>query len=270
MRDILLELINNDTSYNKNISRYLYRTHPDLWKQILDKTSFLPDNALPKQRIWHILNDIWERPICPETGQFTKWWENRYLTFISLSAKASYQNKQGIYKNQTDEVNRKRSQSNKQTRKIRKVKNRGKATEEEILKRHKTNLEKYGNIHPTKTLEFRKYLSDIQIKNGATPRDQRPLRQLYYDEVKRVTKDNWNEHFDKINPNRLNRSQFDLDHIYSIQQGFLDNIPPYIIGHWTNLRMIIPTENYSKGMRCDKTKDQLFEDYFVDFSVKHL
>lgn len=36
----------------------------------------------------------------------------------------------------------------------------------------------------------------------------------------------------------------------------------YIIGHWTNLRMIEKTENYSKGMRCDKTQDQLFNDFF--------
>lgn len=264
MKDILLELISSDNSYNKNITRYLYRTHPDLWIQILDKTAFLPENALPKQRIWHIINDVWERPTCLETGKFTKWWENRYLKFVSHSAKLSYRNRLGLSNNYNELSNKKRSQTNKQTRKNREVKNRGKATEEEILKRHKTNLERYGNIHPTKTPKFRKHASDVRIRNGATPKDLRPLRQLYHEAVKRITKDNWNEHFDKINPERINRAglEFHLDHIYSIQQGFLDNIPPYIIGHWTNLRMLSSSENSSKGMRCDKTKDQLFEDYF--------
>lgn len=76
------------------------------------------------------------------------------------------------------------------------------------------------------------------------------------------TKATWRKEFDKINPTRLNRSEIDLDHIYSIQQGFRDNIPPFIIGHWTNLRMLEKTENYSKGMRCDKTQEQLFDDFF--------
>jgi hypothetical protein len=69
-------------------------------------------------------------------------------------------------------------------------------------------------------------------------------------------------YFDKINPQRLDRSSNALDHIYSIQQGFKDSIPPYIIGHWTNLRIISLVENSIKGMRCDKTPAELFEDFF--------
>ena len=105
-------------------------------------------------------------------------------------------------------------------------------------------------------------MSDSQIKNGATPKHLRSLRQLYYDRVTYFTRLSWKEEFDKINPTKLNRSEVDLDHIYSIQQGFRDSIPPYIIGHWTNLRMLEKTENYSKGMRCDKTQEQLFNDFF--------
>jgi hypothetical protein len=90
----------------------------------------------------------------------------------------------------------------------------------------------------------------------------RSFRQLYYDKVVYFTKVSWREHFDKINPSRVNRSEMDLDHVYSIQQGFRDNIPPYIIGHWTNLRMLEKKKNYSKGMRCDKTVEQLFDDFF--------
>lgn len=73
MKPILLEIINNDISYNKSATRYLYKSHPDIWQQILDKTTFLPTDAMPKQRIWHILNDVWEIPVCPITGQQVKW-----------------------------------------------------------------------------------------------------------------------------------------------------------------------------------------------------
>ena len=51
MKNILLEIINNDNSYNKSATRYLYKSHPDLWQKILEQTNFLPYNAKPKQRI---------------------------------------------------------------------------------------------------------------------------------------------------------------------------------------------------------------------------
>lgn len=264
---MLLQIIESDKSYNRSATRYLYRSHPDLWKDILDKTSFLPDDAKPKQRIWHVLNDVWEIPVCPESGKQSKWWENRYLTFSTRSAKASYQNKKGLYKNHTIESNKKRSLTMKQgyqSGKITPVQNRNIDYIKGSETRKKTNLEKYGVENPAKHPAIRKKISEVQIANGATPRHMRSDRALYREAVLRYTKESWNDHFDKVNPLRLDRSRYTLDHIYSIQQGFLDNIPSYIIGHWTNLRMISKKENSSKGMRCDKSQEQLFEDFFQE------
>ena len=39
-------------------------------------------------------------------------------------------------------------------------------------------------------------------------------------------------------------------------------IPPEIIGHWTNLRLLPKLDNTSKGADCHKTKEQLYEDYY--------
>ena len=86
MKDILLDIINNDTSYNKSATKMLKRTHPELWDEIMYATSFLPYEAKPKQRIWHILNDTYKIPVCPETGIEVKWHENRYLTYSSFNA----------------------------------------------------------------------------------------------------------------------------------------------------------------------------------------
>ena len=84
----------------------------------------------------------------------------------------------------------------------------------------------------------------------------------YYDEVAKYTNESWIAHFDKINPKRLVRSnKYHLDHIYSIFQGFKEGISPEIIGHWTNLRMLSKSENSGKKDRCDKTKEQLLEDF---------
>lgn len=52
-----------------------------------------------------------------------------------------------------------------------------------------------------------------------------------------------------------------IDHIYSIKNGFLYNIPPYIIGSIINMRLIPYKENLSKGSKNDITKEILMEKY---------
>ena len=271
MKTILLNIINADTSYNKNATRYLYKTHPDLWKQVVETTCFLPESALAKQRVWHILNEIYDIPRCPITGEEVKWFCNRYLGTANVSARTTLLNKSGKLNNRSEETNKKRSDSNRKTAEdgLRKPST---ISEETIRlrteKAKETCLKKYGvdNIRKLpaiiKKIQKKKY--DWHIANGGTPREQRPLKDLYYDAVNRFTKESWVNYFDKINPQRLNRSEFPLDHIYSIHQGFMNNIPPYIIGHWTNLRIITLIENSSKGKRCSKSQEALFKDFFAN------
>lgn len=264
MKNILQQILTNDTSYNKSASRYLYKTHPDLWQRVIQLTSFLPDSALPKQRIWHMLNDTWEIPTCPVTGQQVKWWENRYLKTIDRSSKTQWQHARGDFTDlYSEEKNEKRRISNLDAvKRGRKYRSKETYTEQQKQRNRQTCLERYGVPNGSQSRSARKKISDIQIKNGATPRHLRSLRRLYYDAVWQFTEQSWKHHFDQINPTRIDRSQNALDHIYSIQQGFRDNIPPYILGHWTNLRIITLSENSLKGMRCDKTQDSLFEDFF--------
>jgi hypothetical protein len=264
MKTILLNIISSDISYNKSATRYLYKTNPALWDQIVEKTNFLPYDSMPKQRVWHILNDVWEIPKCPIEGVDLRWNEKAYLETSSRNARIRRQHLRGDFKNSfTDEVNEKRKQGNlKAVAAGRKYRSKETYTAEQKEKQRETFLKNYGVDNPSKHPVIRKKLSDANIANGATPKHLRSLRQLYYDRVAYFTKASWRKEFDKINPTRLNRSEIDLDHIYSIQQGFRDNIPPFIIGHWTNLRMLGKTENYSKGMRCDKTQEQLFDDFF--------
>jgi len=263
----LVKIIESDTTYNKSSTRYLSKTHPELWNSIVQQTSFLPDSAKPKQRVWHILNEVSKIPVCPESGLQCKWWENRYLTFATRSAKASYQNRAGVYQNQTEAAKQKRSQTTKDgitsgkiqyhNRKIDYVKG--------SITRKRTTLQQYGVENTSQLLDVRKKISDSLVANGhATPRHMRADRALYLEAVIRYTELSLKNNFDQINPTRENRSIVTLDHVYSVQQGFINNIPAYIIGHWTNLRMLPRSKNSAKGMRCDKTQDQLFEDFFKD------
>lgn len=270
MKNTIKQIIESDTSYNKNATRYLYKTYPELWHRILDATAFLPTDAKPKQRIWHILNDTYTRPICPITGEFVKWWENRYLETSNRSAKSQYLHKSGVYDHiYSDELIQKRRIAVLESFRTGKSKPR-KWTREEIDARYgkikAAMIKKYGVVSNLALKENKEKEYQTKVAKGIiTPIEKRPYRQLYYDAVVRLTKISWNNHFDKINPKRLNRSKWNLDHIFSIQEGYRQGIPPYIIAHWTNLRMLSPKENNIKGMKCDKTKEQLFEDFFTNF-----
>jgi hypothetical protein len=267
MKDILLNIIQTDTSYNKSATRYLYKTHPELWQQIVEKTSFLPDTALAKQRIWHIVNDTYKIPLCPIENIPVKWWENRYLITSSRTAKQKYKWGKGDYDNiHTPEINETRAKSNRGKRVALGTRKAPIMTDEAKQQREKTKKETflkiYGVDNPSKSKIVLEKIYQQAVKRGCTPREERSLRRLYYDAVWKVTEASWRNHFDSINPARLNRTYNALDHIYSIQQGFRDSIPPYVIGHYTNLRVISPSENGIKGMRCGKTKQELFEDFY--------
>jgi hypothetical protein len=264
MKHTLLSIIQSDSSYNKSSTRYLYRTHPALWVDILQITSFLPVDAKPKQRVWHIINEVWEIPKCPVTGDLLKWNEKAYFETSSKTARMKIQHDRGDFKyGHLPEINEKRQKSNiAKVKSGRKYRDKSTYTLEMKEKIKSTFLKNYGVDNPSKHQDIRKKISDAHIANGCAPKDLRSLRRLYYDEVDRITKQNWNNYFDKINPSRLNRSENALDHIYSKHQGFKECIPPWIIGHWTNLRVISLSENSGKGSRCGKTADQLFADYY--------
>lgn len=53
-----------------------------------------------------------------------------------------------------------------------------------------------------------------------------------------------------------------VDHKFSVVQGFLNCIPPYIIGHISNLQMLPSRLNNSKGSGCSVTEEALFEGFF--------
>jgi len=53
-----------------------------------------------------------------------------------------------------------------------------------------------------------------------------------------------------------------VDHIYSITDGFINNVPVNVISDISNLRLIRDTENYKKHKKSEKTLDELYEDFY--------
>lgn len=90
-------------------------------------------------------------------------------------------------------------------------------------------------------------------KGGTHPDDTESYKS-YYNRVRKITESNYTKYKHIINPNNLKRSRTDyhLDHIYSIHAGFMNKIDPSIIGDVSNLRMLKAKDNLSKSSRCDR------------------
>lgn len=271
MKHILENILKADTSYNKSATKMLRKTHPELWSKILEVTSFLPEDAKPKQRVWHIINNRYSIELCPITNEPLRWNEKDYRRFSTLEAKNKGIGK--IISNSTTGNHWRKHDPEKATKANEKFsngfrngqhkpwENRNRDYKSSFEAARKTWLEKYGVDNPSKVPSIKQKLSVAAFNRYSGI--ERTAVESYYKLVKLVTNKNWYENFNILNGIGLNKrsKDFHLDHIYSISEGFKNNIPPEIIGHWTNLRLIPKIENSSKGSRCHKTKEQLYEDY---------
>lgn len=132
-----------------------------------------------------------------------------------------------------------------------------------IATERKISLEKNtGYTHPLLNPKTLEELRKRKYEDGSwIPLENKTDMEYYYMIVKSLTEKQFHKHFYEIPFSRLRGKDFHLDHIFSIFEGFRNNIPPFYIAHFSNLRIIKGSENMSKQQRCDKTLDELFEDY---------
>jgi len=63
----------------------------------------------------------------------------------------------------------------------------------------------------------------------------------------------------KENGYEIGRDTFHVDHIYSILDGFSNEVPPSIISHPKNLRILEAKKNISKGPKSEITLRELYD-----------
>jgi len=99
--------------------------------------------------------------------------------------------------------------------------------------------------------------------------DSKSEWELYKSLVLRYTNINYKKYINIINPLNLKRghskSSYNLDHKFSISEGFKNGILPIIIGSHHNLEMLNSIDNYSKSKKCSITSEHLFNEYFKSF-----
>ena len=112
-----------------------------------------------------------------------------------------------------------------------------------------------------KNSEWRKTKGNNVSKAKSTiPAELQNEWKLYESLVDRITRSSWVYHQDKINPNKLPRGkEYELDHIYSKHQGFLNKVPPEVIGHYKNLQLVPRYQNRKKYNRCSISLTTLLE-----------
>lgn len=100
------------------------------------------------------------------------------------------------------------------------------------------------------------------LKGIAVPKESKSEWELYREKVTNETLSSWKLYYSKINPNNLVRGkEFELDHKFSITEGFLQKVPPEVIGHYHNLELIPKDKNRSKRTRCSITLIELMDLY---------
>jgi hypothetical protein len=139
-----------------------------------------------------------------------------------------------------------RANNNKMTQEERNKKFnwRLKATDEQLLEAHKKQC-------ITKGTQFIDKLNTLE-----------PESWVYYNMIVRyLTEINYKKYKHIINPLNLKRSRYEynLDHIFSVAEGFVQNISPEIIASVINLQMLSSFENCSKNSESWMSKEELLE-----------
>lgn len=89
-------------------------------------------------------------------------------------------------------------------------------------------------------------------------KEQRRYSNLVRDESRKWDyKLSEDKNFDKLG--LCGGNSYQIDHIYSISEGFANKIEPTIVGHYCNLRVVTWQENRRKSRRSNQTLAQLKE-----------
>lgn len=143
-----------------------------------------------------------------------------------------------------------------------------KANKEQMkISREQTMVKRYGvvnanNVHGVKGKQSEKAFERWEEKFQGKERTYDSLtKQEYKYQAMLALERTYNRHKDIIDPEGKRSLDWNVDHVYSLTDGFLNDVPIEIISHVSNLKLITRRENAAKYMRSDKTLDELYEDY---------
>lgn len=138
-------------------------------------------------------------------------------------------------------------------------------TKQSLEKRKNTYILNYGVDHPNKSFGIKSKIRLTSENNNIwLPKHKIEAFKLYRLEVNKITNKQPIQmlNYCELRGHSRAKSSYSLDHKFSVQAGFKNNIPPYIIGNICNLEFIPSKENSSKKEKCSISLEELMESFF--------
>jgi hypothetical protein len=125
-----------------------------------------------------------------------------------------------------------------------------------------TNLERYGVEYPIQSTEYRQKMEEL---GKWIPLELWTDFELYYRQVWKFTRLQPIKELEYFGVRGLAGidGAYHLDHKYSIKYGFINSVPPYIIGSIHNLEMLPWFDNVYKGERCSMELEHLCDLFYL-------
>lgn len=274
MRTQLIEanIIKKDGKINAS-NHFIFKRMPHLLVVLEDLTNFLPKDSSRYERLYNVANNLTHRSKCNICGCPTK-----FLGGHAYSKWCTEKCKNEFFKIKNTKINPETGISINQQRGRTSASKRNKINpitgltfykesgKRGSIKRKKINpltgLSNYEEVFSKSASKIR----NSKEKSGRwIPLDKKSDYELYKRSVRMVmSKMPWqnlpNAHLQgRADKNNLNAHH--LDHKFSMKEGFIRNIPPFIIGHISNLRFIPWKENVKKCFKCSITEQELFDNF---------
>lgn len=299
--ELFIYFTSDNISGKKCTEKWISKNNLELYNQIIDWCDVNCLESLEfKRKVFHFIKGDKKIPVCLNCGDVVKYKRLRdgyqpYCSSICQNScniakdnwlkswkKGNSNNEHIVSRNKTilekyvniEEYNKHIQKSTKETC----LKKYGVeyATQTDFYKkkRKETLNERYGSEtynNPDKTKKTR-------IENNTQINDEIINDFLDYKKViVNRTTTIYRNNIDIINPKKLKRGkkEYHIDHLFSIKQGFLENLPIEIISHPCNLHMIFYMDNLKKQDNCWITKEELLYNIIlynhdIDLKQNHL
>lgn len=240
---------NLNTIYHNAREYHLKLNHSSLYNTIISQTSFL-DKCSLYERLYCYLNTITKRPGCLTCGNpvsFRKHPPREYHRYCnSICAMNDMKTLLGVDNaSQLDSVKQKKKET--------------------CLKNY--GVEHYSQSTNGKIIWSNKrttYWNDVYENKNFT--SDKLTRKQYKNRAMQYADTQYKRYQHIIDPDCLRSRTYHLEHIFSLTDGFLNDVPINIISDISNLRMLPSNENYKKHSSSHKTLEELYEDYYKNQS----
>lgn len=140
---------------------------------------------------------------------------------------------------------------------------RSPAQDPKVLQKMKgTCLSLYGKEYVSQTDWFQTQVRKTKVEKGnAVPLELQTKKELYYRLVRSLTEKTYRKYVGEFEAQAKRGSKNQLDHIFSIADGFKNNILPKVMSSRINLQLLPSEENKAKSSDSWISKEELLKKY---------